>query len=118
MSLYTYKFTATRVVDGDTVDGIIDLGFRLFQRVRVRMAGYDAPETWRPKSEEEREAGKRVTLFLEELLAGKDLTIVSHKIDIYNRCIGELFIDGESVNQMVMAYIVESSLEKEQFYLA
>jgi micrococcal nuclease len=118
MSLYTYKFTATRVVDGDTVDGIIDLGFRLFQRVRVRLSGFDAPETWRPKSEEEREAGKRVTLFLEELIAGKDLTIVSHKIDIYNRCIGELFIGDDSVNWMIINFIAENGLQKEQFYIA
>jgi micrococcal nuclease len=116
MSLYTYKFNCTRVVDGDTVDGMIDLGFRIYWQVRVRMDGYDAPETWRPKSEAEREAGTKVTQFLTQHIEGKELTIVSKKIDLYNRCIGELFIGEVSVNEEVMKFIVENGLEKAQYY--
>ena len=44
--MYTYKIKQiTKVVDGDTVDVIIDLGFGLTKKERVRIAGIDAPES-------------------------------------------------------------------------
>jgi endonuclease YncB( thermonuclease family) len=115
MSLYTYRFVCTRVVDGDTVDGRIDLGFRLGMDTRVRLAGYDAPETWRPASVQEGEAGALVTEYLAQLLEGKELLLQSQKLDLYNRSIGELLADGESVNAAVMGFIKENQLEKARF---
>jgi micrococcal nuclease len=43
--MYEYSFKFTRVVDGDTVDGIIDLGFGVSLSERIRLYGIDAPET-------------------------------------------------------------------------
>lgn len=43
--MYEYKFKLSKVIDGDTVDGIIDLGFGIFLSERVRLLGIDAPET-------------------------------------------------------------------------
>ncbi len=43
--MYEYKFKALRVIDGDTVDGIIDLGFNVLLKERVRLYGINAPET-------------------------------------------------------------------------
>jgi len=43
--LYTYKAEVTHVVDGDTIDVTIDLGFNTFIKERVRLAGIDAPES-------------------------------------------------------------------------
>ncbi len=48
--MYEYKFKVTRVVDGDTVDGIIDLGFGILLKERVRVYGIDAPEIRLQKS--------------------------------------------------------------------
>lgn len=48
--MYQYSFTFTRVIDGDTVDGIIDLGFGISLKERIRLAGIDAPETRLQKS--------------------------------------------------------------------
>lgn len=115
MSLYTYKFHCTRVVDGDTVDGRIDLGFNLGMDTRVRLSGFDAPETWRPKSDEEREAGLLVTQYLAQLIEGVPLILKSHRLDLYNRAIGELFIGDASVNAEVMAFIADNQLEKARF---
>ena len=42
---YEYFFKPTRVIDGDTVDGFIDLGFSVHRKIRVRLGGIDAPET-------------------------------------------------------------------------
>jgi micrococcal nuclease len=115
MSLYTYKFVVTRVVDGDTVDGRIDLGFRLGMDTRVRLAGYDAPETWRPVSVEEGKAGELVKHYLTTLLDGVDLVLKSHELDLYNRSIGEIFIGETSVNAEVKLFIAENQLEKARF---
>jgi micrococcal nuclease len=43
--MYQYNTTVERVVDGDTIDGVIDLGFGIFIRERIRLNGIDTPET-------------------------------------------------------------------------
>ena len=43
--MYQYHFTFTRVIDGDTVDGVIDLGFGVSLKERIRLYGIKAPET-------------------------------------------------------------------------
>ena len=53
---YEYFFKPTRVVDGDTVDGFIDLGFSVHRQIRVRLGGIDAPET-RTRDKEEKVFG-------------------------------------------------------------
>ena len=42
--MYIYQATCTRVVDGDTIDADIDLGFRMLRRERLRLLGIDTPE--------------------------------------------------------------------------
>lgn len=66
--MYTYDALIVRVVDGDTVDAEVDLGFSLKYNARFRIKGLDTPETWRPKSEAERVHGKAATGFATELL--------------------------------------------------
>lgn len=43
--MYTYKAKVEKVVDGDTLDLLVDLGFRIHHRIRVRLLGVDCPET-------------------------------------------------------------------------
>jgi micrococcal nuclease len=59
MMQYIYQATIERVVDGDTVDVVIDLGFSTFRRERIRLYGVDAPEI-------NTEAGKLAKGFVEE----------------------------------------------------
>ena len=59
--MYEYKFKVSRVVDGDTVDGVIDLGFGISLKERIRLIGIDTPEIRLQKSikdSEERAAEK------------------------------------------------------------
>ena len=57
--MYEYKIQVTRVLDGDTVDGIIDLGYKTYVRKRIRFLGFNAPETrTRDKEEKIREINK------------------------------------------------------------
>jgi len=48
--MYEYKFKFSRVIDGDTVDGVIDLGFGVSLKERIRLIGINAPETRLQKS--------------------------------------------------------------------
>lgn len=109
-----------KVVDGDTVDLIVEQGFGVLSEIRVRMDKYDAPETWRPGSIEERTAGLKVKNYLTELLTGKTIWLVSiGPEEIYSRWPGVLWDNtdgtGPSINDKVIAYMVANNLTKDRF---
>ena len=108
-SCYNFRVTKiNKVVDGDTIDVTIDLGFDLYKKERVRVAGIDTPEK-RTRNLEEKALGIDATNWLEEKLAeaitGDDeLTIrteLSGGIGKYGRLLGWLYIgDGDvSLNE-------------------
>ena len=108
-SCYNFRVTEiNRVVDGDTIDVTIDLGFDLYKKERVRVAGIDTPEK-RTRNLEEKTLGIDATNWLKEKLAqaitGDDeLTIrteLSGGIGKYGRLLGWLYIgDGDvSLNE-------------------
>lgn len=68
--LWHYLARVDRVVDGDTLDLFIDLGFQHYQKVRVRLLGVDTPETFGVKKEsEEWKAGTKARAFVEHWIA-------------------------------------------------
>ncbi len=89
---YLYKVEILRVVDGDTVDVNIDLGFDISLYKRVRLHGIDAPET-RTRDKAEKIRGFKAKARLEELLLEQDKEIYLYSIDKgkYGRCVGSLF---------------------------
>lgn len=108
-SCYNFRVTKiNKVVDGDTIDVTIDLGFDLCKKERVRVAGIDTPEK-RTRDLEEKALGIDATNWLKEKLAdaiaGDDeLTIrteLSGGIGKYGRLLGWLYIgDGDvSLNE-------------------
>ena len=108
-SCYNFRVTKiNKVVDGDTIDVTIDLGFDLYKKERVRVAGIDTPEK-RTRNLEEKALGIDATNWLKEKLAqaitGDDeLTIrteLSGGIGKYGRLLGWLYIgDGDvSLNE-------------------
>ena len=102
--MYTYNVTVTRVVDGDTVDVDIDLGFGMtYKKQRVRMMGIDTPES-RTRNLEEKFYGKQSKYHLEGMLENKNVKLVSHDKGKFGRILGELFIDDNeiSVNQQMI----------------
>ena len=103
-SCYNFRVTEiTKVLDGDTIDVLIDLGFDLFKKERVRIAGVDTPEK-RTRDLEEKALGIDATNWLKEklesTLAGDDeLTIRTELVGgvgKYGRLLGWLYV-GESV---------------------
>ncbi len=100
---YLYKATVVRIVDGDTVDVDIDLGFYTWiKKQRIRMVGIDAPE---PRGEGKKE-GLAATAYLKNLVEGKEIIIQTIKgrdggdsRGKYGRWLGRLFINGLDVNR-------------------
>ena len=90
--MYRYKVDVTRVVDGDTVDVDVDLGFGMtYKKQRVRMVEIDTPES-RTRDLEEKFYGKQSKYFWEAILNGKEVQLVSHDKGKFGRILGELFI--------------------------
>ena len=108
-SCYNFRVVKiNRVVDGDTIDVTIDLGFDLSKKERVRVAGVDTPEK-RTRDLEEKKLGKDATNWLKEKLEGAisgadDLIIRTELVGgvgKYGRLLGWLYIgDGDlSLNE-------------------
>ena len=105
-SCYNFRVTEiNRVVDGDTIDVTIDLGFDLYKKERVRVAGIDTPEK-RTRDLEEKALGIDATNYLKEKLedtiAGdEELTIrteLKGGMGKYGRLLGWLYIGEDSVS--------------------
>ena len=104
--MYTYFVKSVdRVVDGDTIDISIDLGFDLTKKERVRLAGIDTPEK-RTKNPKEKEMGYQATEFLEmHLMEATRLTVKTEKDGKYGRMLGWLYKTDEdttSINQIMI----------------
>jgi micrococcal nuclease len=111
-SCYNFRVTEiNRVLDGDTIDVTIDLGFDLYKKERVRIAGIDTPEK-RTRDLEEKALGIDATNYLkkklEDTIAGdEELTIrteLKGGMGKYGRLLGWLYIgeDTLSVNEVMI----------------
>ena len=99
--MYEYSIkNVVRVVDGDTVDVEIDLGFSLTKKERIRLAGIDTPET-RTKNDEEKKLGIDAKEYLTMRLdSSKNLIVKTEKDGKYGRMLGWLFDDdNRSINR-------------------
>ena len=105
---YVYRIKSiTKVVDGDTIDANIDLGFDISFTKRIRLAGIDSPES-RTTNLKEKALGLESKEWLKKTLEdAKDILIKTEKPDStekYGRIIGHLFINGQETslnNQMI-----------------
>ena len=105
--MYEYKVKITRVIDGDTVDAEVDLGFDTFIKDRIRLMGLDTPES-RTRNKKEKALGLAAKAYLKELLKENkgDIILRTSKEGKgkFGRILGTLLIyDGKtSVNQMLI----------------
>ncbi|MBI3618171.1 MAG: thermonuclease family protein, partial [Candidatus Omnitrophica bacterium] len=94
----TYAATIDRVIDGDTLLVLIEAGFRIIVRDRLRLRGIDCPETGTPPCREPLAEGDRAKRFVEKLLpAGSTIVVKSHKskTDIHGRFVVDVFYRKE-----------------------
>ena len=101
---YLYEAELIRVIDGDTIDAWIDLGFDITVRRRIRLWGINAPETRTLDLEEKRE-GKIAKARLEEMLSINrgSFMVKSIGVDKYGRCLGEIYIQEVNLNKQLLA---------------
>ena len=101
---YTYRAEVTNVVDGDTVDAEVDLGFDVRFAMRLRLWGINAPEMRGESAERGRES--RIRLRDLCFLAGNQVMLKTHKDrqDKYGRYLAELCIAGSprTINQQLV----------------
>jgi len=102
---FGYSCKLDRVVDGDTCDALIDLGFDTFVKKRIRFYGVDTWES-RTRNKEEKVKGLAAKAYVKDLLENSDdgkFSIISHGVGKYGRVLGEIFVKGEekSVNELL-----------------
>lgn len=85
--MHRYKAVVDNVVDGDTVDLSIDLGFDIWHKTRVRLLGVDTPEKWY-------DYGKVVKAYVQEKLEFQQVEISSTKPDKYGRYLVDIYLEG------------------------
>lgn len=101
--MYKYNATCIRVIDGDTIDALIDLGFHTHVKKRIRFYGMDAWEC-RTRDKEEKKKGLAAKARVMQLLDQSNGLFVlhSHGVGKFGRCLGEIYIGDESINQRLI----------------
>ena len=98
---FEYNGTLVKVLDGDTIDCYIDLGFDLKIKKRIRYMGIDTWES-RTRDLEEKKKGLAAKDRLKELLSSDTFILQSHGVGKYGRCLGELFVDEVNINKQLI----------------
>ena len=124
--MYEYKCDITRVVDGDTVDAEIDLGFDIVYKSRVRLYGIDTPKS-RTRDLDEKARGKLAGKYLSDAILHADDLVIQTKLDKkvkFGRVLGVIVADGVDLNQamidnhLAVAYTGQSKDDIEAQHLA
>jgi micrococcal nuclease len=106
--MYEYKVKVIEVIDGDTIDVSIDLGFDIFTNKRIRLAGIDCPES-RTTDLHEKKLGTESKEYLKHLLGNASnvvvKTLVTDTYEKYGRVLGHVYIDSSaiSVNDLLVS---------------
>ena len=99
--MYEYACTVERVVDGDTIDVVLDLGFSVMYKSRVRLYGIDTPES-RTRDLDEKARGKLATKFLEDAISQGNVVIRTELKDSrgkFGRVLGTVIVNDEDINK-------------------
>tara|TARA_Y100000114_G_scaffold87162_1_gene80641 strand:+ start:166 stop:573 length:408 start_codon:yes stop_codon:yes gene_type:complete len=107
--MFEYKCKLIKVIDGDTIDIDIDLGFGVWLRKqRIRMYGIDTPES-RTRDLEEKKYGLAAKAFLTEMLDDSHLILKTHKDERgkFGRILGEVWRTTNFADQSINNYMIE-----------
>ena len=96
-----YVFTLTKVINGDTIEGYVDLGFDTFTKQRFRLLGIVAPSL-RSRDKSEFERAKAAKMWLQARLINKQIFLCSHKTPKFGKYLASLFVDGSDINKELL----------------
>jgi len=99
--MFDYNAKVVHIVDGDTMDVEVDVGFHMTAKVRVRLVGVDTPEVYGPNACEE---GREASAFVKQLLPlGQEVLLTTQKAGKYGRWLAILVMpDGRCVNDILI----------------
>ena len=104
MDKYIYRGKLERVVDGDTIDALIDVGFDIWVKKRIRYSGIDTWES-RTRDLEEKKKGLLAKARNKELLESGVFKLVSHGTGKFGRVLGEVFVSPDFVGEHIVECI-------------
>ena len=100
--MFEYLCKVTRVVDGDTIDVNLDLGFNIWHKARVRMVGIDSPES-RTRRKAEKVLGLAAKARLKELLKGQKVSIKCTKEKgKFGRILSDVMVGDININKQLI----------------
>ena len=105
--MYEYRSSLVKIIDGDTIDVDLDLGFAVvLKKQRIRLYGINTPES-RTRDKEEKKYGLAAKARLRELLESAEMITVKTAIDKkargkYGRILGTIFADDIDVNALLV----------------
>ena len=103
--MYEYSCTVKRVVDGDTVDVVLNLGFDILYKCRVRLYGIDTPES-RTRNLDEKARGKMAGAFLKKAIDNGTKVVIQTKLKDsrgkFGRVLGDVVVDGININKSMI----------------
>ena len=100
--MYTYNAKVIRVIDGDTVELDIDLGFTIHWKSSCRLYGINTPELNSKDKDEKLKAFEAKNFLIQELPVGSNVTINSKKLDKYGRPLVEVINNHININQELL----------------
>jgi micrococcal nuclease len=103
--MYEYRCKVSRVIDGDTVDVDIDLGFGVWlHKERVRVLGIDTPES-RTRDKEEKKYGLAAKAFVKDFFRIGDVVLTTKKYDAkgkFGRILGDFKCNGRTLSKVMI----------------
>ena len=117
LTKFCYGAKVEKVVDGDTLDLVVDLGFDIHHKIRVRLYGVDTPES-RTTNKVEKEAGLKAKDFV-KVWADAHATVlvetVKDKTEKYGRVLAKIYADDTNQYDCLNEKLVSSGLAKSYF---
>tara|TARA_R110002074_G_scaffold7414_1_gene31839 strand:+ start:18 stop:434 length:417 start_codon:yes stop_codon:yes gene_type:complete len=103
--MYEYNCKVEKIVDGDTIDVVLDLGFDILYKSRVRLYGIDTPES-RTRDLDEKVRGKMASAFLRKAIEEGEKVCIQTKLKDsrgkFGRVLGDVVVDGVNINQSMV----------------
>jgi len=118
--LFYYRATITRIIDGDTFEANVDLGFNVSVQETFRLEDFDTPEpTWRSANAAELAHGILASQMAEDLLLNKSYVIRTKKSGKYGRWIANVILGGSKKNPVLLTdFLSDHNMHKFDDYSA